>query len=413
MNNNFYSIERKENETEFEFCLRCCLAKHNKEIDVEWADLVEAFPLLNSCHYDTLRKNFVGKLGVGEVVKYYEDKIANMATDGQSQQYMEDKLIELEMKQRELYKERVKLRDERNERNRFYTTEARWENIIEILKEHIIAYEHTTPNHSHNMYIRHRNGEGKSEACLLLSDWHIGSEIRTFHNEFDLDIAKHRINYLKEQTIKYCKLHQVSTLYVEMLGDLISGNIHLTTRLNNNEDVIKQTIETSEILSEFIYDLSLAIPNIKLVYAIGNHGRVSANVKESINEENFEYLIRWYLEAKLENIDNIEWIHNTINREIAVFTLDNGRTIASSHGHKEKNHKDAVKNLSHYLSTVKVDEVHMGHFHNPQIINDVVVNGALSGVDDYSQDLRFNNNPCQIMRVYNSYGDFITYEINL
>ena len=95
MNNNFYGIERRNEETEFEYCLRCCLAKHNKEIDIDWADLVEAFPLLNQCHYDTLRKNFVGKMGVGEVVKHYEDKIANMVIDSQPQQAQDELLMEL------------------------------------------------------------------------------------------------------------------------------------------------------------------------------------------------------------------------------------------------------------------------------------------------------------------------------
>ena len=95
---------------------------------------------------------------------------------------------------------------------------------------------------------------------MLLSDWHIGSEIWTFHNKFNLSIAKGRIDRLKQCVIDYCELHKVETLYIEMLGDLVSGNIHLTTRLNNNEDVIKQTIETSEILGDLIYDLSTKVP---------------------------------------------------------------------------------------------------------------------------------------------------------
>ena len=48
------------------------------------------------------------------------------------------------------------------------------------------------------------------------------------------------------------------------------------------DKAIKDTC-CSEILGEFIYELSLVVPNIKLVYCVGNHGRVSANVKESIN----------------------------------------------------------------------------------------------------------------------------------
>lgn len=403
MKNNFFGIERRDNETEWEFCWRCICAKIEKTIDCEWQDIVEEFSL--DVHRDTLRKAVnVGEFSAYKIYQYCQEQLTKTISDDSS-----EILEKIKQERYELHKERVKTRDERNELKRLLTTEARWEKVVELLKETVVAYEPTPSDY----VVYHKYQGGKDEACLLLSDWHIGSEIWTFHNKFNLDIAKGRVNKLKEHVIKYCELHKVKTLYVEMLGDLVSGNIHLTTRLHNNEDVIKQTIETSEILGEFIHDLSLVVPNIKLVYCVGNHGRVSANVKESINEENFEYLIRWYLETKLKNIENIEWLYNTINKEICAFTLDCGRTIASSHGHKEKNHKEATKNLTQYLDVVKVDEVHIGHLHNPQLINNVVVNGSLSGCDDYSQDLRFNSNPCQVMRVYDNEGNFITYELNL
>ena len=403
MKNNFFGIERRENETDWEFCWRCICAKIEKTIDCEWQDIVEDFCL--DMHRDTLRKaTNVGEFSAYKVYQYCQEQMVNNV-NSQEQETL-DKIKE---ERNELYKERVKLRDERGELRKLLTTEARWEKVVEMLKETITTYE----NKPSDYMVHHKYVGGENEACLLLSDWHIGSEINTFHNKFDLNIAKGRVNKLKEHVIKYCELHKVKTLYVEMLGDLVSGNIHLSTRLHNNEDVIKQTIETSEILGEFIYDLSLVVPNIKLVYCVGNHGRVSANVKESINEENFEYLIRWYLETKLKNLSNVEWFYNIVNKEICVFTLDCGRTIASSHGHKEKNHKEATKNLTQYLDVIKVNEVHIGHLHNPQLINNVVVSGSLSGCDDYAQDLRFNNTPCQVMRVYDSEGNFITYELNL
>lgn len=381
------------------------LTDNRKEMDLdysEWAKLICDY----ECSSDNARKGFY-------VVKNLLDKLdEEMTTEiikQQSEHTHDTILAELEAKRVELYKERVRLRDERNERNRFHATEARWENVVEYIKETVESYKPVPTDYQ--LYTRYEGS--KNEACVLLSDWHIGSDINTFHNQFNLDIAKARIDRLQESVISCCELHQIETLYIEMLGDLVSGNIHLTTRLNNNEDIIKQTIETSELLGSFIYNLSKVVPNIKLVYCVGNHGRVSANVKESLNEENFEYLIRWYLETRLKYLENVEWLHNTINKEICVFTLDNGRTIASAHGHKEKNYKDATKNLTQYLEYVKVDEVHIGHFHNAQMINNVIVNGSLSGCDEYAQDLRFNNTPCQVMRIYNSKGNFATYEINL
>ena len=71
--NNFFGIDRLKGESDFEFCLRCCLAKINGEIDADWQEIVDEFNL--ECHRDTLRKNFVGSMGVQHVVELYEEKL--------------------------------------------------------------------------------------------------------------------------------------------------------------------------------------------------------------------------------------------------------------------------------------------------------------------------------------------------
>ena len=120
------------------------------------------------------------------------------------------------------------------------------------------------------------------------------------------------------------------------------------------------------------------------------------------------------MEEKLKNIPNIEWLVNDINKEMCFFTLANGRTIGSAHGHRERRkYKDAVKEYTDYCEVYRVNEVHLGHLHNPQLINNVVVNGSMMGCDDYSQNMRFHSIPSQVMRVYDANGNFITYEINL
>ena len=55
----------------------------------------------------------------------------------------------------------------------------------------------------------------------------------------------------------------------------------------------------------------------------------------------------------------------------------------------------------------------MGHFHNHQVINNVIVNGSFMGTDEYAGSLRFNDIPSQTLRVYDTKGNFITYQINL
>lgn len=400
--NEFFNVKRMQDETDFEFLLRVCMAKHNKEIDADWTEIVEAFNL--GCHCDTLRKKFCGPFAVQHVVKHYEEKMYQLMQDSKTapEKELDNKIKQLQM-------EKQKVKDQRTELNRLMRTQARWEQLMEIIDEKVTSYEPVTLNKTI------KNNKQSCEACLLLSDWHIGSSFDTYIEKFNIDIAKERISRLKQCTIDYCLLHNIETLYIEILGDMVSGIIHIGNRLAQTENIVQQNIIASELLAELIYELSKVVPNIKLIYCVGNHGRVNADVKESISEENFEYFIKYYLETKLKNLENIEWLENEINHEMCFYTLQNGKTIASLHGHREKrqSYKDAVKNLSDYSETYRVDEVHMGHFHNHQVINNVLINGSLMGCDEYAQNFKYHAKPSQVLRVYDNNGNTVTYEIIL
>ena len=402
--NEFWNVKRLKDETDFEFCLRVCMAKANKEIDADWGEIVEAFNL--GVHSDTLRKNFVGPMGVKHIVDYYDEKLLKQIQDGKSQSEKD-----LDNKIHQLQKEKQKIKDERTELNRRLRTEARWEAIVEMLENSVKKYEYIPKKYE----AKYESKCDNNEASLMLSDWHIGSEFDTFIETFNIEIAKERINHLKECTIDYCELHHINTLYIEMLGDFVSGIIHIGNRLGQCENIIDQVILASELLGELILDLSKVVPNIKLIYCVGNHGRVNADVKESIAEENFEYLIKYYLTVKLEKIENIEWLNNEVTHEMCIYTLNNGRVIASMHGHREKRntYQHAVKNITDYSEQYRIDEVHMGHFHNHQVINNVVVNGSLMGCDEYAQRFKYHSKPSQVLRVYDEKGNTITYEIIL
>lgn len=402
------NMKKLENETQWEYGLRVIKGKVNREIDLDWDEICDLLNL--DVHKDSLRKatSVTDYSGVA-VANYYEDKIAQMSIELQPKEIQDDILQATELKIQELKKERYKLNDESRRLHNLLRTEARWEKIVEYLHQTVESYRYEPSD-----YVAYKRYEGgKNEATLLLSDWHIGSEFHTFHNTYGLDVAKSRADRLCNDVLEYCELHKIKTLYIEILGDMVSGNIHLTTRLSNNENIIEQIVETSEMLGKFVYEIAKVVPNVKIVYCVGNHGRVNANVKESIAEENFEYLIRWYLESKLAQLDNVEWVYNTIDKEVAYYELDCGRKIASCHGHREKNYKESTKNLAHYFGVCQVDEVHMGHFHNHQVINNVIVNGSFMGTDAYARQLRYHDLPSQTLRVYDDKGNFVTYQINL
>ena len=407
MNTNFYGILKKEEETDFEFCLRCCLAKHNKEIDIDWCDIVDAFPLLNNCHYDTLRKNFSGKMGVGEVVKFYEEKIIEISKQKDSSKVHDVFLDELEEKRIELQKERIKLQDQRREYSKLVRTEARWETFVETMESAIASLDKFDFD-TNNVY--KIEGQG-SIASLMISDIHLGMKIESFANVYNMEIAQLRLKDLAQQVISRCKIENVETLNVEILGDLLHGIIHLGTRVAQEEDVIVQTTTCAEMLTSFVEKLSQHIPNVIVRFAVGNHSRISANIKESISSENFEYLILWHMKSRLKDSPNISFGENYLDKEIAIYEVF-GKTIVSCHGHREKKVFNSIDKLSNYLK-INVDEVHAGHFHNFAIQNNVFINPSFCGVDQYAMECRYNSEPSQLMRVYYPNGNSCTYQFML
>lgn len=402
---NFQGVKKRNGETDWEFCWRCICGKIEGQLNCDWQDIVEEFEL--GVHRDTLRKAVnVGEFSAYKVAKYYEDLMIKQIQNSKT-----DAVKDIENKVRQLQIEKQKLKDQRTELNRLIRTQARWEQVIEILEEQIEAYEYQKSE-----YAEARQYESdKNVASLMLSDWHIGAKFDTYLESYNTDIAKYRVKLLKDDVIEYCTLHKIDTLYIEILGDMVSGIIHVNNRLAQCENIIQQNIIASEMLGELIFELAKVVPNIKLVYCVGNHGRVNADVKESIAEENFEYLIRYYLEIKLQNLPNIEWLDNEVTPEMCVYTLPNGRTIASMHGHRERKntYQHTVKNLTDFCEDFRINEVHMGHFHNHQVINNVVVNGSMMGCDEYAQRFKFHADPSQTLRVYDKKGNIVTYEIIL
>ena len=402
MNNNFYGIERRNEETEFEFCLRCCLAKHNKEIDVDWADLVEAFPLLNQCHYDTLRKNFVGKMGVGEVVKHYEDKIANMVIDTQPQQAQDELLMELEMKKRELYKERVKLQDLNNAIRRESRPQARWEVAMEKLQESIESLPKINIKFA-------TDRKGENEACVLISDVHIGKGVNTPHNTYNLEVAKYRLEQLATQVIHYCEMHQVGILNIDFLGDLIENNIHLSSQVEQVCDLMEQVAYAGEYLSQFIATVSPHFHKIRLHSVYGNHDRCEKDFKASrMESENFVKLIDTFIELRT----GLKFERSNVDTEIETYQLSNGYTIALQHGHNVKNVDTLVKDTSFYLD-MDIDFCHIGHFHHFKTVKGTICNGSVCGSDKHSNKLRYNDKASQVLAVYYSDGSQVLHNIIL
>ena len=380
----------------FEKKLELCLQKLNKEIDLDWMEIVELLNL--DCSADHLRKT---AYGMKETYDYFNSKTKEMIAQ---EEY--EKLMEKELK---IKKEKVKLNDLKAQLNKQIRELARKENLGEILEKKLEELN-MQPRIINDEY-KQRVTSNRDMVCLI-SDIHYGIKTTNALSPYDSDICKQKMNYLVDKTIKFSLENDIDKLYVLILGDEISGLIHNTTRLEQREDVISQVIEVSELLYETIVKLANSLPFVVVGLAQGNHSRVMADKKDSLEQENFTRLIREFLKLRLANISNVILLENKFDESIIEINI-RGYNLIGLHGQNDK--LTNVSKLTEMFDK-KIDYVCFGHYHNAKEFEsnktEVIVNGCFSG-DDYSKRLRLYNKPIQKLLLFDDTGKIATYNINL
>lgn len=396
------NIRKGISEDIFEKVLNDCINKAEGVSDDDWEDIVERYDL--DCHRDVIRKGFSSPIGGYPVYKFMKSKLESKIEDNEV-------LNELEYKITELEKEKIRLQDQRREYKKYIRKDARWEHIIDTLKD-----EMSKINKEYPLRVNQDIGSvdaGENHAVLTCSDWHIGAKFKNYFEEYNIDIAKNRVKQLLNKTIEYCKFHNVNTLHVEILGDNIEGGIHLANKVESDEDVISQTMIVAEIFSEFISELSLHIPNIKVYHCIGNHARVNPNIKENMDKENFERIVPWYMKSRVKS-SNVEFVENEVGDDIIVYDVLNTKIVAM-HGDKDK--MGSVLNNTIKMLKIFPDVISLGHYHHhfelEEFDCEVSVNGSLKGTDNYAKNIRKRGTAMQKLKIYNENGQLCTYKIKL
>ena len=388
-------LNRREGETDYEYCFRLSYAKVREGLDIDWQEIVNLCNINWSA--DHCRKTMIGAIRHQD---YIDSKTKEQL---ESEQY--EKLIQKEL---ELKKEKVKVQDLKTQVNKQIRELARKENLGEILEEKLDKL----PNQMINMnYINHM--PSKKQGIAMISDVHYGMVVDNFLNKYNPDIAQERMNYLTDKIIEYSKLNNLDVMNVCLLGDMISGEQYLSVRLENRENLINQIINVSELLSEAIYKISLNVPFVTVSIADGNHERVY-NKKENLNKDNYTELIRKFLELKLKDVSNITFTENIYDNNIISFECC-GNTVVGLHGDKCK--KDKVSYEMYNMLNKKIDIILMGHFHqiSQDICYETIVyrNGSFIGTDEYARNLNLNTNTTQKLLIVSELGVECCYDIRL
>ena len=376
---------------QFEQLKDLVISKLDKDSDLSWEDICDILELDMNPH--ELRKRSYG-------IKAYDDYLKNKSIDQVSSDVQNDineKLIELK-------KERVKLNDLRTQVNKSLREQARYEDLLELLRVEIrnLSVEKPLVNKTNPILdsVIHRN-----ECILALSDLHYGIEIDNSWNKFNSDIAKDRMNHMVDNTIKYGKLHGCNICHVLITGDLVNNNIHLTSRLSNRENIAKQTIGVSELISEAVYRLSKEFRYVTLSICDGNHDRIYPNKSDNDYNDSFIHIIREFIKLRCININNLIIQDNKHGSELIELNVC-GKKIIGLHGDKIPA-KSTIPRLTTMFG--KIDYIIRGHVHNSSQDgfgeSKLITVSSFSGMDEYAKHLGLSSRPSQKILVLSTEND--------
>lgn len=376
--------------------------KQDGTIDLDWSEIKDKYGI--ELASDSIRKANGTIFGGAFRTAYLKNQIYT-----NPEEFSKEK--ELDKKLHDIRKEKQKLFDERTALNKTLRETARVEEDLAKL-ETLIKENVSTTLPPINYPVESSN----NDLFICLSDFHLGIDTDTYFGKYNSDIAANRLSQYLSKIIEIQKLHKSENAFVGILGDILNGEIHFTTQLENRENVTEQIQKSAELISTFIYELSKYFKTVYINGVAGNHSRTS--YKDQVLRENrLDNLIPWYMKAKLDHLQNVIFIDNENYDPTIATCLIRGNEYLMVHGDWDSYSESGVSKLVMLLN-FKPKGIFYGHLHRcsyDDIANvKIVRSGSFSGTtDDYTISKRFSGKPSQMVCVINDKGIKACYPIQL
>lgn len=379
----------KPDETELNYIRRIGDLKNSGLIDMTWRELADVFNenlrVDNPYTESAYRKKFAN-------IRRFLNENDNVVVCEDAED-----LVKL---RRELEKEKIKFRDERNEYNRLIREEARKESYRE---QFIRSIEEAAGKHSLQYTQSNQKSFVRGNAVIVapLTDLHCGMKVSNHWNTYNENILKNMLNRYIDKIICVAINHGAEDIVV-VGSELVSGQIHPTIKIQNNQDMIDQFLTVTDYICDFLKVLSGKFNNVSFYVAPGNHGRIHPSKDENLNHENFDNLVIPFVRSKLQNYRNIKCCENTITDDIVTCKINNIDFVAV-HGDKDTP-ENVAKNMTKMLGYAP-GIILMGHKHFNSYTTDgftkVIQSGSFVGSDEYAITHRLVGYPEQTLLVIN------------
>lgn len=373
----------------------------DRTIDDDYAELSERlFGEGNCFNSSEVRKRMYGMKAIIDAIE----------REGEAAIRSADMLSEFDRKKIELQVERQKLFDQRNAYNKLVRERSRQEELNEILVEAI-----QSGNLPRLDYEYHEIVPSDNDLLVSLNDIHYGATVDNYWNTYNSDICRDMMRRYLDRIIQIAQTHSSENCIVWANGDEISGNIHKSIAVTNKENVIEQVKGVSELIAEFIAELSKHFATVTFVSVAGNHSRLDPNKDNALVSERLDDLVEWYLSARLQNFNNVI-IGGGEKVDETMYLIDvRGKTYCGVHGDFDGSaskvqalqtmvRKPLYAVLSGHLHHCKMDDV--------QGIRTIMA-GSFLGMDDYCVQKRIYGRPEQMVCVCDESGVRCSYNVGL
>lgn len=386
------------------FIWRLGQAKDIGLLDADWNDIAKIINTEFRNDESEYRTESAYRKQYQYVKRFYDSGVFDDVYDNS---YIE----EVRKAKHELRKEKQKLFDERTALNKTLRENARVEQDLENL-EHLIRKTGVAsfPQIKNKVY------DSDNDLIIALSDFHFGIEAENYFGAYNSCIAGKRLSKYLSEIIEIQKTHHSENAYVLLLGDVINGEIRITTQLENRENIVEQVQKSSELISAFVYELSKYFNAVYVNNVAGNHSRTHFK-DEVLRGNRLDNLVPWYVKAKLSHVENVTFIDAyNYDQTIGVCNI-RGNKYIMVHGDFDDYSEKGVSKLVMMLGIIP-KAIFYGHMHRCSYDDvsgvKIVRSGSFSGtIDDYTISKRLKGYPQQMVCVVNDDGIKSCYPVNL
>lgn len=367
--------------------------------------------------YSELAEYAYGKEYSSDVARrmFYGSRITlEIEDDAIERENLPEQLMnELDEKKIELQKERQKLSDQRIAFNKAVRERARQEELNEIIMATV--ERGNLPSLGYSGYAKGVSvADSGKDLLVSLNDIHYGACVDNYWNKYNSDICRDMMCTYLAKIIEIGKTHNCSGCIVWSNGDAINGSIHHSIAVTNKENVIEQVIGVSELIAEFLAELSKNFAYVQFCSVAGNHSRIDTKDR-ALKDERLDDLIEWYLTARLQHIDNIIFNgHEKVDSTMYLINIQ-GKTYCGVHG----DYDGSSAKIQALQAMVKkpLYAVLSGHKHHNYMdcVDGIrsIMAGSFLGMDDFCVSRRIFGEPQQLVCVCDHTGIVCSYDVTL